>query len=946
MTPSSARRVRTYAFSAVTTAIVLVFAVAEWAVERYISDRSRAASVTIEIAIVIFAALLFRPVHRRTEAWVEAAFYRRRHQALAALTKFRHELHSFNDMTQLLRRVVEAVDHYLEARACAVYLRREGGFRAEASTFDACADAIDDADPLAVRLRSSGLPARPPLLKSTACGTHAFPINAAGDLVGFIAIDCKHGEYEPEETQMLSGLAQDLGAALIAIDPKLRAQKQRPRNNIPADLPQPIGRAHELAELNAALAQTKLLTLTGPGGVGKTRIAVQCAAEAIDLHEDGAWFVSLAPITDPELVVPTLLSALHAGSPEQGRESERLIEHLRSRDALIVIDNCEQVLAAAASIVAQIRANCPRVTVVATSRELLHLDGEQVYRLGSLRTEAAAELFAQRAIAVAPEFDAHRYADAVRAICEHLDGIPLAIELAAARVRALSPDEILQFLSERFRLLTGGARTADPRQQTLAATIAWSYDLLSAEEQSLFLRLSAFRGSFTLAGAAAVCARDGTCDEFHALDVLTSLADKSLLVVNVGLATRYRLLETIREFAAQRNLESQAAEIVARQHAAYFAALAAQAYHEFDSRMPPGWLDRLAPDIDNFRAALEFTLSGAGDRRTGAQLAADCGPVFLRMELLGEGLRWCGLARNVTDIVPATSGRIEYVASMMHHNLGQYDRALACAERAVAVYAQSADKRGHIRALSQTAQLYSSTGRSEDAAAPALESIRLARVLGEPRVLAGVLRRSASALSPQNIDMARTLFTEARDIAQSVDDPEERCLVFTWWGSREAAAGNYDRARSLAQDALACSSGKQRMYLEGQIACYALAAGDVRAGEPHAREALTLAIEAEHPLLTALAIAFNSRYYAEVDAVQAAQFFGCAQKRLRELKWQSEGELTAALDAVAAAIAAMVGDERFSPLAAQGEELSAETVAGTLSAFSREPESSSVAVHS
>lgn len=240
-----------------------------------------------------------------------------------------------------------------------------------------------------------------------------------------------------------------------------------------------------------------------------------------------------------------MLAALGTGTADGGDDASRLLEYLRSRDALIVVDNCEQVVADAATLIAQIRAHCPRIAILATSRELLHLDGEQVYRLASLRLEPAMELFAQRASAVSPGFDAGRSLDALRNICERLDGIPLAIELAAARVRALSVDEISARLHERFQLLTSPDRTGLPRRQTLAAMIQWSYDLLAPDEQSLLRHLSTFRGSFSLGAATAIFAHDGKSDEYRVLDLLTSLADKSLLAVKLALTTRYGLLETI-----------------------------------------------------------------------------------------------------------------------------------------------------------------------------------------------------------------------------------------------------------------------------------------------------------------------------------------------------------------------------------------------------------------
>ena len=292
---------RAYAYTLVTTAIVLVFALAEWGAERFISERSRAASTAVEISIVIIAALVFRPVHQRVDHAIESAFYKRKRETLAALAKFRRELTSFSDAGQLLRRVIEAVGQHLEARACAVYVRRNA-FRAEASSFDSSLEDVPLGDPLAIRLRSSGTPAKLTSLHSAASGIWAFPMTAAGDLVGFLTVDSAN-EYDADEMQMLGGLAQDLAVALGALDPQLRPRTARVPNNIPANLPRLIGRERELGELHAALAESHLVTLTGPGGVGKTSVALRCAADAIDRRADGAWFVDLAPIADGALIV-------------------------------------------------------------------------------------------------------------------------------------------------------------------------------------------------------------------------------------------------------------------------------------------------------------------------------------------------------------------------------------------------------------------------------------------------------------------------------------------------------------------------------------------------------------------------------------------------------------------------------------------------------------------
>ncbi|HEY5095164.1 MAG TPA: NB-ARC domain-containing protein [Candidatus Eremiobacteraceae bacterium] len=918
--PASGRRIRAYVFACVTTAIVLVFAIAEWGAERFISDRSRAASTVIEIIIVLVATLVFRPVHQRVEAAVEAAFYKRKRQALDSLAKFRRELTSFSDVGQLLRRVIEAIDHFLDTQACAVYLRRSV-FRAEASSFDAAAEDVGFDDPLAVRLRSTGAPAKVALLKSSARGTHAFPMTAAGDLVGFLLVRDEQSDDDEEETQMLSGLAQDLAVALVVLDPSLRARKQDVPNNIPADLLPLIGRERELAEIKAVLSQSRLVTLTGAGGVGKTRIALQCAADSIAGHEHGAWFINLAPITDGTLIAATTLAALNAGSAEGGDDATRLVEHLRARDALIVIDNCEQIVGDAAALIARVRAHCPRIAILSTSRELLHLDGEQVYRLASLRLEAAVELFTQRASAVSTGFDAEQSLNALHNICERLDCMPLAIELAAARVRALSVEEISARLHERFQLLTSSDRTALPRRQTLTAMIEWSYDLLSPDEQSLFRHLGVFRGTFSLAAVTAMFARDGKSDEYHVLDLLTSLADKSLLTVKLALETRYGLLETIREFASQKAVDEKETLTAASRHADHFAAVAGQAYREFDSRVPPGWLDRLAPDIDNFREALGWTLEGPGERRVGAQLAADCGVIFLRLGLLGEGLRWCERALNAADDSPATAGRIEYVASMMHNNSLEPGRALEAAQRAVASYRQSADERGLIRALSQTAYQFARASQFDEAQAPAAEAIQRARDSGDPNLIVAVLRRCASSLPPEAIAQARDLFEEALTTARTMQRSDEVCHVLQWWASSEGAAGCYDRAMDLLQKALDSADVDVQKYIESDLACCALASGSVEKAEPHARRALTLAVDSRHPVLAALAFAYCAPVHAQVDPQQGARLFGFARARLLEMQFDGDRIEKIALQNALQSIERVLGNADASTLFEEGAAL-------------------------
>jgi predicted ATPase len=940
--PGAGRRLRAFIYTLLTTATVLLFTLAKWAIERFISEHNRNASVAIELGIVLVLALLVRPAHTIVEEAIEAAFYRRRRQAVAAMERVRLELTSYRNMNELLRRVMETVEYHGEARACAVYLNRDV-FRPEATSFENAPAEIAEGDPLILRFRTSSKPADLAQLQTACPGTHAFPMNAAGELVGFLAVESRHGVYDAEELAALSGLAKDLALAVAAIDPVVRLNKNRVPHNLPADLPALVGRERDIESLSAALRTTRLLTIAGSGGVGKTSVALAVAASELSQHEQGVWFVDFAPIHTGDVVIFTLLSALGGGSAEEDAAREKLLEYIRERNLLLVLDNCEHLMSAIVPVVIDILAQCPRVSVIATSREILHVAGEHVYRLSPLPPESAVELFVERALSVNPAFDSQTQTGAIASICERLDGVPLAIELAAARVRALGPAEILDHLDERFRLLTSGDRAALPRQQTLSATIAWSFELLSAEEQSLFERLAAFRGSFSLAAATAICQTGGACDEYHVLDLLTSLADKSLVTVMIGTATRYRLLESIRAFAAQRAAETTATTIVRHQHAVYFNNVAAKAYHQFDTKLPAGWLERLSPDIDNFRAALEWTLQGDGDRLLGAQLAADLGPLFLRMGLLAEGLRWCEKARHVPCLLDTTAGRIEYVASMMHNNLVASAQALSCAQRAVALLAETSDRRGLIRALSQVAQQYAKGHRFADAAGPAAQAIAMARELGEPRVLATVLRRCAFALPPEQIAQARVLFEEALGVSRSADDREETCFVLTWWSLRESDAGCYDRSIGFASQALEYADGEARQYLQLNIAECAILVGRAHEAQPHAREALHLALESQHQVVIALAAAFAAPGHARTNATDAALMLGFATARLAELAWEGEDNDILALQSVSRLVEESLAGAPIQPLLDRGAGMRPAELVQLLGAVSAGSDSGEIA---
>ena len=398
------------------------------------------------------------------------------------------------------------------------------------------------------------------------------------------------------------------------------------RHNLPAQLTSFIGREKEIAEVKRLVRANRLTTLIGPGGTGKTRLSLQAAVELFNTFPDGIWLVEFAPLADPALVLKTVTSTLGLRE-EVGRPLlDILTDYLREKELLLILDNCEHLVEAAAQLTANLLAICPKLQVIASSREVLGIPGEIPFRvpplsipdarhlppLESVRTYEAVQLFSERARLVLPTFGlTNDNALAVAQICQRLDGIPLALELAAARANLLKVEQIASRLDDAFRLLTGSSRTALPRQQTLRATIDWSYNLLAESERLLLRRLAVFVGGWTLEAAETVCA-DQQAHPTEILDLLAALVNKSLVMVerDPTQEARYRLLETVRQYAREKFSESGEAQALRARHLTYFHDLARRAEPEVVGAQQLLWMDRLETELDNLRAALEWSLEG------------------------------------------------------------------------------------------------------------------------------------------------------------------------------------------------------------------------------------------------------------------------------------------------------------------------------------------------
>ena len=479
-----------------------------------------------------------------------------------------------------------------------------------------------------------------------------------------------------------------------------------PRHNLPAELTSFVGRRKELTELRRLLTGSRLLSLTGDGGVGKTRLAVRLVSELVREAPEGMWLIDLAPLTTPALIAQTIATLIGVRESAGRSVREALVEYLRHREVLLILDTCEHLIDACAELVGVLLREAPRLRIVATSREALGVPGEAVFRVPSLsvpstspplsadtlRASEATQLFVERATAIDPGFTpSAANGGSIARICHRLDGIPLAIELAAARVVMLSPEQIEARLQD-FRLLTGGTRTAVARQRTLEATVEWSYQLLSDVERTLFGRLSVFPASWTLDAAESVCAADGI-DVSDVLDLLSRLVGKSLVTIesDVVAERRYRFLETVRQYARERLVQSGTADRLRDRHFEFY-------FNEFRGALPilrhhgqVACLKRLRIEQENIRSALEWSLSSPPYMEQGLELAGALFWFWTKRGLFEEGRIWLERALAVGVDAPARLRPVAFIGlSHMDHFQGRQVEAAARAAQALALGSEDA----------------------------------------------------------------------------------------------------------------------------------------------------------------------------------------------------------------------------------------------------------------
>ncbi|HVC31303.1 MAG TPA: winged helix-turn-helix domain-containing protein [Steroidobacteraceae bacterium] len=668
--------------------------------------------------------------------------------------------------------------------------------------------------------------------------------------------------------------------------------------NLPAPVSDFIGREAELKAVDELLRHNRLVSLVGTGGIGKTRLGLEAARAMLGEFPDGVWLAELAPLTEPDLVASAINTALGLQSGAGRWTSERLAAALRGRQLLLVLDNCEHLIGAAAREAEALLRAVPGVRILATSQEPLGLDGECTYRLSPLEfpVEETAELtaalrhdairlFVARARAADPHFSlSERNVATVATICRRLDGIPLAIELAAARAAALGIEGLARRLDLRFHVLTGGRRTALPRHQTLRATLDWSHRLLSEPDRIVLRRLAVFAGSFSLEAASSVVA-DSALAEWEVIGRIAELVDKSLVVADAaGPARRYRLLETTHAYAMEKLADSGEFGSLARLHALHFRDHLRSALKVWEETPSVQWLEAQAPEIGNVRVALDWAFGSDGDRALGIELAAASYVLWYLLSLMQEGR--ARLERATAALGPATAKCVEAQLWYGYGFLSTGEprgRAVPALRRAVSLFRECGEPLDLGRALSFYGLNLARSGQLPQGVAALEEARRLLSAAAHPKSLALCLTNLAIARTVAGeFEIARSLLDESLAVGahSRADFWVWRALIYK--AEVEFAEGQLEKAIAQAREVAALARAARRTGMLGHALCnlagYLIAQGCLEEAGAALREGLPLAQESE---LDAVLLAGGMQHLAAIAAREkrlerAAQLIGYA----------------------------------------------------------------------
>ncbi|MBV8461254.1 MAG: tetratricopeptide repeat protein [Candidatus Eremiobacteraeota bacterium] len=731
---------------------------------------------------------------------------------------------------------------------------------------------------------------------------------------------------------------------LTAEFPPLRSLESLP-NNLPLQVTSFLGRDEDVAEVKQLLGKTRLLTLAGMGGVGKTRLALQVGAELLDQHPDGVWFVDLAGLQDPDLVVSETASILSVRVGAERSLSDSIIYALKPKRVLLILDNCEHLVEAAAQMTSAIIKGAPQVRVLTTSREGLGIAGEAIHRVlplavpkssTGITAEAAKQfgavaLFVDRATAANTRFTlSDADAATVVDICRALDGIPFAIELAAARVKAMSVTNLGERLSERFRILTGGDRTALPRHQTLRALIDWSYNLLNERERTILNRASVFAGGWTIDAASDICA-DETIESWEVLDLISSLVDKSLVVAELGGASeRFRMLDSTWRYALEKLGEAGESERVNRKHAEYFLTVAQAADDAWESTPSKNLFAQMEPELDNFRAAMDWALVKRNDVALGRAMAAALRELWIRIGSRAEGIRWVNLALEADPDAKADPVTVRLWLGYVINNQGEGALAHEAAIRALAQAEELGDAKLLALAHVQLAFALDRRGRYPEAEAEYIKAVPLLRQTNNTKKL-------ASCLSWWGIlhwvrgeaEQAQKCFAEAIAIAKSFGDDQMTATIMGNVAELTFSQGDAKKAVAVGDEALEMRRQSKNpgtiANALANLAAYRLALGDVEGARANGREGILLGRDAQD----SLQISWVMQHLAIIGAQQgqedtAARLLGYVDELMRKSEWQREPTEQWSYEKLLASLHEHLDDSQIAKLRAEGTDWSEE----------------------
>jgi predicted ATPase/class 3 adenylate cyclase len=763
------------------------------------------------------------------------------------------------------------------------------------------------------------------------------------------------GSHRLRDLQQPEQVFQLLHPDLPAGFPPLQTLSTHP-NNLPQALSSFIGREKEVDEVKQRLSSTRLLTLTGVGGTGKTRLSLQVAADRMEEYPDGVWLVELAPLSDPALV-PHAVATVLAVREEPGVPlPQTLAQHLKAKHLLLVLDNCEHLLSACAALTQALLQQCPHVTVLASSREGLGIAGEVVYRVPSLSLPDAAhlapdraglmpaliqyeavQLFIDRASAAVASFAVtNQNAPAVAQLCVRLDGIPLAIELAAVRVKAMSVEQINGRIEDRFRLLTGGSRTALPRQQTLRALIDWSYDLLTEGERSVLRWLSVFSGGWTLEAAEAVCTGNGI-EEWEVLDLLAQLVQKSLVNhEEAGGEGRYRLLETVRQYAGDRLLEAGEAAPPRDRHFRFFLQLALQAEPLLQGPDLRAWLDRLETEHDNLRAALTWSLANS-EVESAVRLADSLQGFWYLQGHQSEQREW--LAKLLALLGTArTAARATVLAHAGEAAMEQGDLRIARSlyEESLSIWRELKDPQGTAYSLVGLGSVVGSEGDPRSASTLYQESLAIQQENSKPSEV--TLTKPAftlymlgwNAVDLGEYSVARDHFEEGLEISRSAGNPTMIAwgllnlgCVALWEGDRAAARAYFAESLPMMHDKVGLAE------LLEPLGLLALTEGDYGAARASLCQSLALHRDIGRKAGYAPLVAGLAEIAWQVgDAGRAARLLGAAAHLPTTAGTPLPPDLQSDPERTAASARAALGEEAFAAAWAEGHAMTLEEAIG------------------